>query len=183
MARKHVLTPAEIEADLIHACKQPQAVSEADHKRWTIPAIILAAVMLVSMFVYPLLLVWILLGAIAFAIGDYLILRVRIQRKAKKISISDYEIQTQTVSHTHTESFVVKARHSGQRITNYSLHFENGSSWRIPNNNYAWSEERRMSDFAIYESTHRGDAMIVVTKKNTGEVAMAYPTAYFEYKN
>ena len=40
-----------------------------------------------------------------------------------------------------------------------------------------------MSDKALYQLAHAGDEFIVVTKKDTGDVAVAYPSAYFEYKS
>ena len=35
----------------------------------------------------------------------------------------------------------------------------------------------------IYKSTHREDTFVVVPKKDTGEIVMAYNTNAFEYKN
>ena len=65
----------------------------------------------------------------------------------------------------------------------YIMRFENGKSWNIPKDNYTWSGEHPMSDRTLYQSTHPRDLFLTVTKKDTGEIVMAYPTEYFEYKN
>ncbi len=112
-----------------------------------------------------------------------MISHIRQKVRTKNVSISDYEIHTETVSHTIAESYLARVgrRHS-ERINNYTVCFENGKNWRIPIDNYLWSTERPMSAFAIYQSTHREDTLFVVTEKGTGVPVMAYPAAFFAYK-
>ena len=62
------------------------------------------------------------------------------------------------------------------------MFFDNGKTWNIPKNNYAWSGEFPMSDDFIYKNTHFGDIFWTVTEKNTGKIVVAYPAEYFEYK-
>ena len=61
--------------------------------------------------------------------------------------------------------------------------FKIGKSWRIPKELYRWNETIRKHDSDIYPTTHRGDTLIVVTKKDNGEIVVAYHTDIFEYKN
>ena len=70
-----------------------------------------------------------------------------------------------------------------EQINNYIVRFESGKSWRIPKELYRWNERLRMQDRGIYHTTHRGDTLIVVTKKDKGEIVIAYHTDIFEYKN
>lgn len=180
MAKKQILTRSEIEKDIINVFKQPQEMSESSYKKWTIPSVIIACIE----FIYPIFILWVVLALVIFLIASSIISRFRLKRHIKNVSIDDYEIKTEVVANTTEESYVKKGpKWHSKRVNNYTIRFENGESWRIPEDNYPWSKERRMSGFAIFQSTHRGDVFMVVIKKDTGKIVVAYNTEFFEYKN
>ena len=189
MPKKQTFTDAEIKKDLICALKHPPAESERsfDTASWVVLGIFLAS--LVVIYFYRLFLLWLLLGTALFSIGFFIFKHQKLKIQIKKLSLADHEITTETVSHTECESYVVtratgiRGRFRRETIYRYILHFESKRSWVIPKDNYLWSTETPMSDMAVFDNTHRGDTMTVVTKKSTGEIVVAYNTNLFEYKN
>ena len=130
----------------------------------------------------------VILGALivssVFLTGYSIFQNIRRKNRIKNVTINDYTITTEIVDSTSEEHFLVRnGKYSSRQIDNYTIRFENKKTWRIPNENHLWSERYRMSDHAVFTSTHRGDTMIVVTKKLTDTVVMAYNTEIFEYKN
>ncbi len=127
------------------------------------------------------LLILLFVACIAAAI-ELLLLR----HKRNHVSMEDYTVITGVLSHKDDESYAETrgVRHMRHRraVHNYNFHFENGESWRLPEDNYVWSERHRMSNAFLYENAHRGDDFIVVTEKGTGKIAMVYPAAFFEYQ-
>lgn len=185
MAKKQILTNVEIEKDIVDAIKNPPKESEAYYKKLTIPAIIIAVILVVIEFIYPIFILWLLLGMIVFLICAGIFHHFRLKNQIKNVTINDYIITTEVVHSTAEEHY--KAETGGKRrrteqIDNYIVRFENGKSWRIPKELYRWNERLRMQDLGIYRTTHRGDALIVVTKKDTGDIVVAYNTDIFEYK-
>ena len=184
--KKQILTNTEIEKDIINALKNPPNMSEASYKKLTIPAIIIDVLLVVIEFIYPLFIFWLLLALIVFLIGSAIFNLFRLKKRVQNVTINDYDITTENVHSTTGEHY--RAERGGKRrrtkqINNYTIRFENGKIWRIPKDNYLWSVECPMSDFAIFQRTHREDAFFVVTKKDTDEIVMAYHTDVFEYKN
>lgn len=182
MAKKQILTRSEIEKDVINALNRPSDMSESSYKKWTIPCIIIGCLLAIIEFIYPIFILWFLLALVIFLIAGSIIRHFHLKRRIKKVSIDDYEIKTEVVANTTSESYVRGTGWNSERVNNYTLRFESGEIWRVPKDNYLWSEERPMSDFAIYRSSHRGDVFIVVVKKDTGDIAMVYHTEFFEYK-
>ena len=106
------------------------------------------------------------------------------KNRTKNLSIDDYEIKNVVISHIKEETYTIRKRNAiDKTMCVYIMYFENGKSWNIPKDNYLWSGECPMSDRTLYQTTHRGDVFWVVTKKDTCEIVVAYPTEYFEYKN
>ena len=184
--KRQPLTKQNIEQDIKNSLKEPAQMSEAAYRKWTIPCILIVAALLIFDIFYPVFVLWslllILVIIVAFIAWDHLPLRY----KRGRVCIDDYEIVDGTISHTAREEYKVHraARHRRHYITviNHTLHFECGESWRIPKENYAWSEELLMSDAFLFEQVHRGDAFILVRHTKTGKIAMAYPESLFEYK-
>ena len=186
MLKKQILTNAEIKKDLIHAMRHPPRISEADYKKGTLPAILMACFLFVMGFVYPQFIPWFLLGVIAFLVGATVFHGIRFRYRIKRVTIEDYEITTETVHSIDEEHFRTEKNGKygrSEQIDNYSIRFENGKIWRIPKECYAWHERLRRGDRGIYQSTHRDDRMIVLTRKKDGEIVMAYHTELFEYRD
>ena len=183
MPKKQEFTDREIEKDIITALKYPPRDSNDSNTKARIVAILIACLLLVMVIINHTFMIWVLIlfmpGVIAYIIARQLILKSRIN----KVSILDYRVSEEVVNNTAKETYVIRHNHVSERITNYDINFENGKTWRIPQENHLWSERHRMSDHAVFQSTHRGDTMIVVTKKLTDTVVMAYNTEIFEYKN
>jgi hypothetical protein len=184
MPKKQILTDAEIKKDLICALKHPPAESErsVNTASWVVLGIFIASIVVI--YFYHLFLLWLLLGTALYSIGFVIFKHQKLKMQIKKISLADHEITTETVSHTECESYVIRGtRHRRYTIYRYILHFESKKSFVIPKDNYLWSTETPMSDVVVFNTTHRGDTMTVVTKKDTGEIVVAYNNNLFEYKN
>lgn len=188
MDKKQIFTGDEIEKDIITALKNPSGSPEASYEKSKVPQQIVGLVggvaLVVLMLIRPMVVLWTLLALLAFAIGFLIFAFVQHTIRIKKVSVSDYHISTETVHSIDEEHYYIKGGkyRRGINVNNYVIRFENGKEWRIPKDNYLWSVERPMSDFAIYQCTHRGDTMIAVTKIDTDKIVMAYHTDFFEYK-
>lgn len=183
MAKKEIVTLEDIEQDISNSLKEYKEMSGSTHKKLAIPASILGAILgIVSVFYLKLPLYLLIVISIAIPVSitvEYLLNR----KKRKNFRIDDYEITTEVLAHKIEDTYTVTyRRYHHETVRIFTLYFENGKSWRIPEDNYLWCEERPMSEFAVYQSSHRGNVFIVAVKKDTGEIAMAYNTEFFEYK-
>ena len=188
MAKKQILTNVEIEKDIISAIKNPPKESESSYKISTLICIIIAVLLVVIEFIYPIFILWLLLALIVFLIGSRIFHHFRLKNQIKNVMINDYDITAEIVNSTAEEHY--RAERGGsvghrrtEQVDNYIIRFENGKVWRVPKELYIWNERLRMSDGGIYNSTHRGDTMIVVTQRNSGKIVVAYNTEIFEYKS
>ena len=188
MVKKHILTNTEIEKDIITALKNPPKESEASNKKSTIIAIIIAVLLVVIEFIYPIFIIWFLLALITFLIVYSIFNHIRLKNRIKNVTIDNYYMTTEIV-HSITEEHYrtetggsIRHRHTEQ-VNNYIVRFEKGKSWRVPKELYNWDEKLRRQDLGVYNTTYRGDTMIVVTEKSTGAIIVAYNTDIFEYKN
>ena len=187
MMKKQTLTSVQIESDIIDALKNPPKKSAESYKRWTIPEILLVVVGVAAGVIYPMFIVWLSLALLVFVICHTVFCFARLKKQIKMVTIDDYDITKETVSSTSEEHFRADAvgslrhRHT-EKIDNYTVHFDNGKSWRIPKELYRWDDRLRMRDADICSSIHRTDTLIAVTKKETGEVVVAYNTNVFEYR-
>ncbi len=190
MPRKQTLTNDNILNDVKNILKHPATLSHAEHQKANFPLLVFSAVMLIAMVIFQNYYKFILLIGLIF-IAAYLIVDFfRKKNKINNVSIDDYEIKEEFVSHINEELYstdhkihfspTVKKIHTAHV---YIMYFENGKSWNIPKDNYTWSKENPLSDHTIYRSTRSGDRFWTVTKKDTGEIVMAYPSEYFQYKN
>ena len=186
MAKKQTVTNLEIKKDLISALKKPPKESKAFDRRMTVVAIIVACFLVVMEFIYPIFIVWFLLFGFVFAIAEFVFMHARLKYRIKNLTLTDYYVTTEVVESTCEEHY--RACRGGgkwgrsEQVSNYCISFENGKTWRVPKELYSWHERLRKQDRGIYNTTHRGDAMIVVSKKQTGEIAVAYHADFFEYK-
>ncbi|MBQ8416715.1 MAG: hypothetical protein IJX13_07475 [Clostridia bacterium] len=195
MSKKQILTNAEIKKDIISAMENPPEESEASDKKGTVIAFIVACFLLVMSYINPPFFVRTVLAGFALLIGASIFRFIYEKRRFKKWSIHDYDVTTEVVHSIDEEHYLTHFDHKpkiGKRkgglvrtvpVNNYSIRFENGKIWRIPKKLYSWNERLRMQDLGIYRTTHRGDTLIVVTKKDTGKIIVAYHTDFFEYKN
>jgi len=186
MSKKQLLTNSEIEKDIIAALKNPPGVSEKSNRKWAIPAAVIAVALIVPTVINPKIGCLIGLAVLALLIIVGVANRLRTQYRLKKVAIYDYNITCAVVHSIHGEHY--KASGGGKyrrsvNVHNYAVRFENDTEWRVPQEVYAWSDRLCMSGRGVYESTHRGDTMLVVTDKRTDKIIMAYNTEIFEYKN
>ena len=195
MSQKQILTNAEIKKDIISAMKNPPEESEASDKKGSVIALIVACFFLFMVYIDPLFAIRAVLAGFALLIGASIFRSIYEKRRFKKWSIHDYDVATEVVHSIDEEHYLTYYDHRrkvGKRrgglvrtvpVNNYSIRFENGKIWRVPKELYCWNERLRMQDLGIYRTTHRGDTLIVVTKKDTGKIVVAYHTEFFEYKN
>ena len=172
-----LLTDKEITQDIIGALKNPPHAPDSKSDRW-IELCILGVIIAIGIF-YSIL--WVLVALLLMLPLYFLGARLLLNHRIKHVCISDYEIKSATVSNTDYE-YMTRSKYHSHIIQNYTVHFEGGTEWRIPKDNYPWCTERRMSDWAVYKSTHRGDEYIIVVKKKTGKIVMGYSSAFFEYR-
>ncbi len=187
--KTELITSKQIEQDIVNSLNYHKKMTKAEYQKLTIPCIIIAALLFVSVYLLPqlgietpmkiaLYVILAVFGACMItAVGQILLRRHR----QKNVHMEDYEVTTEIVSHTEEESYNETSGWCRETVTNYTLYFESGKSWRIPEMNYKWSAELQMSNFSVYNSTNRGDTFIVVTEKRSGNIAMAYPTKSFQY--
>ena len=190
MPKAQRFTIAEIEKDIVPALKNPPGIPEASYKKFSLPLWIAA----VALVFFPVIVIMSdrLPNALVFlsplALITYLVVyftaqAVRVSKSIKDVKISDYTVTEETVESISDEHYRIynggKFNHSVP-VDNYIVRFENGKTWRIPKDNYLWSEFQ-MTDFSVFNTTHRGDTFTVVTKKSTGEIAVAYNSEYFHF--
>ena len=189
MAKKQILTNENIRNDIKNALKHPTTLSHAEYRKSMFPLLVFSAIMLIAIVLFQNYYKVVLGIGVAF-IAVYLVVDYfRKQKSINNVSIENYEIKAECVSFVKEEIYstdhkihlspTVKKIHTAQI---YIMFFDNGKTWNIPKNNYAWSGEFPMSDDFIYKNTHFGDIFWTVTEKNTGKIVVAYPTEYFEYK-
>ena len=185
MAEKQILTDREIEKDIAAAIRYPAEMTEDSYRRQNPVAIVIAMIAFVVELIKPQLILWTLLGVvvclIAWAVARYFGLKY----KARQVSIDGYEITVQTLHSKDCERYFMRGSGRYGRVKtvyNYTWRFENGQSWRLPQRIYLWSDLYSMAHARVHESIHRGDAVLVVTKKESGDVVMAYPAEIFVYR-
>ena len=183
MPKKQKFTNAEIEKDIVTALKNPPSMSKETYQKPSVSTIIVVCVFLVLEFIYPHLLVWLLLALLVWGIATIIFHYIRLRQRIKRVSINDYHITIETVHGTSVEHYRAhRGRFRSETVFNYMIQFENGKVWRIPKENYLWSDELSISDWGICQGTQCGNTFVVVTKKDTGEIVTAYNTEYFEYR-
>ena len=181
MDEKLILTNNEIEKDIRHALKNPPYESEKSYRRK--PLIFIAVFVLVVVLAI-LLPRFVLVAVIAFLIGlPFLPWLWQAYLQNKKITVNDYQITQETVNCVVVETYINKRSRYRYTRYNYLVRFENGKTWAIPTENYAWTENHRMYGSEVLQATHCNDTMIVVTNKRNGKIVMAYNTDTFTYAN
>ena len=188
MVKKQILRNVEIEKDIINALKNPPRELEASYKKWTLPCIIIAVLLVVIEFIYPIFILWSLLALIVFLIGSSIFYHFRLKARIKSVRINDYYITAEIVHSISEEHYRAETggsvRHRRtEQVDNYIVRLENGKVWRVPKELYCWNERLRMHDVGVFNSTHRGDTMMVVTEKRSDKIIVAYNTEIFDYKN
>ena len=189
MAKKQILTDETIRNDIKNALKYPATLSHAEHHKSMFPLLVFSTIMLIAIVLFQNYYKVVLGIGLAFIVVYLVVDYFRKQKSINNVSIENYEIKAECVSFVKEEIYstdhkihlspTVKKIHTAQV---YIMFFDNGKTWNIPKNNYAWSGEFPMSDDFIYKNTHFGDIFWTVTEKNTGKIVVAYPTEYFEYK-
>ena len=185
MSEKQILTNVEIEKDIVDAIKNPPKELERSYKSSLFFCFIIAVILVVIEFIYPIFVAWFLLAFIVFLICSSIFYHFWKKKQINNVTINDYTITTEIVHSTSEEHYRAKysRRAPAEQIDNYIIRFENGKTWRIPKELYRWNERLRKCDSDICQVTHRGDALIVVTKKDTGKIVVVYHTDIFEYKD
>ena len=95
MAKKQIITNVEMEKDIVDEIKNPPKELEKSYKRFTIPAIIIAILLVAIEFVYPIFILWFLLALIVFLICSAIFNHLRLKNQIKNVTINDYIITTE----------------------------------------------------------------------------------------
>jgi hypothetical protein len=191
MKLRETFAASNIAEDLRHIAGTEQKMTKSAYTKVTIGAVAVgvpAGVLAVFFPLEALLATLILLVAVLAAIPAYFLWK---KHKQKTVSMDDYEIIEDTLSHKEEEVHKETYRSAYRRrailrrtvtVTVYFLHFENGKSLQIPRLNFTWSEEQSMSDASLYNEAHRGDGFYLVVHKESGKIAAAYPKSRFVYQ-
>lgn len=188
LSKKETVTNKEIMLDVKSVIKSEKKLSEAERRKEKIILAVIGILICITAFIRPLA-AGILCLLMIVAVPLYLLAVSTIRKhRSKNADITDHDITTGILSSISDETYTTTERTThGHRetvtVTNYYLHFENGKSWHIPETNYDWSEDHKMSPSFIYENSHRGDEFILVQNKRTGEIVMAYDTEFFQYED
>ena len=187
MPRKQILTNDNIETDIKNIIQRPANPSRVEYNRAMTPLLIFSGIMLAAMVIFQNYYKLILLISLAFIVIYLVVDHFRQKNSVKNVTLNDYEITVETVSHVKEEIYSTDYSNPINRnlkqVHVFVMYFENGKVWNIPNDNYTWSHEYSMSDKTLCQLAHRGDTFTVVTNKATGSIIVAYPSEYFEYKN
>ena len=188
MAKKEIVTEKEILKDIINSIKKTTHTSSGRMSRRAevaMGAVAGIAVVAIEM-IYPLFVLWMLLGFLLFIPAYLIVAKVRLSRKIKAARVEDYEIVVGTLAGVEHEHYRVKRGYKWYspvyEVNNYTLKFEDGGVWCVPKDNYPWSVERPMSDMAICQASEQGDSFIIVRKKIDGKIAVAYPENFFDFR-
>lgn len=191
MRFKETFTKSNITEDLRHTVGTEQKMTKSTYTKVTIGAVAVGVPAGILAVFFPreaLLVTLILLVAVLAAIPVGFLWK---KHKQKTVSMDDYEIIEDTLSHkeeeTHKETRPSRFRRGVAfrrtvTVTIYLLHFENSKSLQIPRLNFVWSEEQSMSDASLYSEAHRGDGFYLVVHKETGKLAAVYPKSRFLYR-
>ena len=133
MAKKQIVTNVEIEKDIVDAIKNPPKESERSYKRFTIPAIIIAVLLVAIEFIYPIFILWFLLALIVFLICSAIFHHFRLKNQIKNVTVKDYIITTEIVHSTSEEHYKAETGRSihhrrTEQVNNYIIRFESGKS-------------------------------------------------------
>ena len=188
MPRKQILTDDNIQTDVKNILKHPANPSHIEWRKSRIPLLVFSALVLVAMLVFQNYYKLVLLVSLMFIVVYLTVEYFRKKSSIKNVDIDDYEIEKVAVSFVREEVYCTEPGSYSyiekklKTVHVYIMYFENGKSWNIPKDNYLWSKECPMSDRTLYQTTQCGDVFWVVTKKDTNEILVAYPTDFFEYK-
>lgn len=190
MARKQILTNDNIKTDIKNIIKRPAQLSRAEYWKSRKGVFVFDILLFLGMIAFQAHYKLVLLISVILIVVHFTLEYIRQKNSIKKVSIDDYEVKKECVSHIKEESYrtdhkmyinpMFRKIHTAHV---YIMHFENGKTWNMPKSNYKWSGECPMSDIMIYQTTHRGDLFWTVTEKATDKIVMAYPAEYFEYKD
>ncbi len=181
--KKIFLSGDDIIEDVKMNLKREPNMSKKQNKIYGILASVFGVLLAVLGFINLKLSFFILIASIALIYIFYFIMQLARRGKTKRITLSDFEITKQILSHKSSESFKVEtggsvSHRKTEQVDNYILYFEDGRSWQLFDYNYS----SYLSDYYVYTNCHRGDSFIVVSNKNTGKIVVAYHMDRFEYK-
>ncbi len=183
MPKKVTLTHAEIEQDIITAIRKPQEESRDRSRRSSVICFVVGIVLviLLEIYFYPTATLWLILALFVFLIVHAVIKHFLTKYRIKRVSINDYQIQTDVVSHIFNEEYYVRgSKYSrGYWVRNYDIVFESGRTWHIPKEAYLWNDRHRSQALGFFNSAHRGDTFMVVVKKRYGRHRHGLPHGDF----
>lgn len=192
MRFKETFTKSDITEDLRQSAGNPKKMNKSTYVKVTACAVALGVPAGILAVFFPWEASLVLLGMSVLLILAVPVCYLWMHRKQKNVSIDDYEIVEDVLSHkeeeTHKETRPSHFRRGlafrrTVTVTIYLLHFESGKSLQIPGNNFVWSEEQSMSDASLYNEAHRGDGFYLAIHKETGKIAAVYPKSRFLYRD
>lgn len=182
MIKKHKLSTADIENDIISSIKYPADENKKSNSRWNVIAMFIAVFLFIALEWYGASPLWVIGPFLVYSVVSIINERIKYTYRIKKVTFNDYEVKYDVLTYKSRELYKKRAtRKLSTTIENHSLYFKDLGEWRVQKKNYLWNGEFWMSDYAVYDSAMEGESYLVVVHKRTGKVAAAYPTDKFEY--
>lgn len=182
MQKKEALTHERIKSDIKDVIKYGHNSTKTEYTAVKLLSIPLSILFIVLLYLWIESLVVIFVAAFVFLVVYPPMLIGVTRYRMNKVSESGYEVKEGVVysisDETHTER---RGKYNYVTVTNYYITFEGDMTWHVPENLYCWSEELNMSPSYLYENTHRGDVFLLVLKRGTKDIIMAYNTKNFQY--
>ena len=179
-SEKEIITKENIVGDIKHSLKKPPTKTRSEYRMLKIVAFV-ASILLVILEIIMRDLTLTIISIVLFITYDYIVLFI----KRINVRFKNYEVKSAVLSHREHEVYSLSTNYGSVNAVNdfgiYTLFFENRQSYRIPEDNFTWAPLRQISDSMLYNSSNPGDEFIIIVKKRTGKIAMAYPKKHFEY--
>ena len=182
--KKELLTREQIVEDIRNAMRVSVPIRKKEYKTQRLIGLIGGVAAAILFFFYPYAVIYIILGVcFATIVGSFLFVAIRAVYRKKKIRavrIEDYRIGTELLSGKDCERFRQRVtRYHYKTVIHLILRFQ-GEEWRVPENVYRHSTEYRDTPWFTFDSAEVGDEFIVVRKKDTNAIVMAYHCDLFE---
>ena len=143
----------------------------------------------------PLLVCMLVIGTVMILTGDpvwFLLILLPLGIKAgivivrkkntSRLTVDDFTVFSDTANAVE-EKVVDTGGKYGHYRTILIMYFDGSGEWEIPYDNYSWSKNWRMSREGVEHTTLQGDAFYIVSRNDTGEIAVAYNQKFFDYQD
>ncbi len=177
--KKEVLTKENLVADLLKA-EKVRAFSKTSS---SFAYLILIPLLSITVGIVINIYVGIIISLFAVFFLILLIRQIRISKiRQQAIKNGEYTITTEKLVNICEETALqLHRRYYAAKVSNY-MYFSN-QKWKIPSNNYTWSELYKLSEAGIINTSLIGDEFYIVLVNDNHEISCVYNTKFFETRD